>query len=167
MPRKKAKKAVASNDYLHDGIKQYGDMKLYGNNPSAYFKQDETALNDVGPGDIVDTVDPKKRYTFYLFEPAVHSDAARELDRLRRAGYFKCEAPRFSSPTGKFETRDGVLVVGLSVWYACPWERYVANRKQSRSKQGPSLVVDAHEGLAASGREPGFETTAERSVRIS
>lgn len=168
MPRKGTKKAAPRNKgvevFKWKGVTQVGDAALYGDNPKAYYTQYHVPVNAVGPGDIVDDIDPAKRYTFYLFEPTSNAaDAARERDRLRRAGWFKCEAPRFISPTEKFETRDGALVLGQATWYALPYSKKLANRKAARDEMGPQAVAQAHASLADSARAelPGFDANAE------
>jgi len=160
-PQAKGKKAE-SGAVLHKGVKQYGDYRLYGKNPGAHKTQYFVPRTTVGPGDIVDDINPGKLYTFYLLRPSSNQeDAANELDRLRLGGWFKCEVPRFISPTGKFETRDGVLVSGYGIWYAIEWTRWLANRKESRKESGPQKVADAHASLAESARAEGMGSEAQ------
>lgn len=166
MPTKKktTKKATAPKavkQFLWKGVPQVGDVRLYGKNPGAYYTQVHVPVNAVGPGDIVDDIEPSQRYTFYLFEPERTTDSARELDRMRRAGYFKCAAPRFISPTEKFETRDGVLVLGSGIWYALPEARMNANRIAARKDTGALAIAEKHAALANSEVEPGFTTVAQ------
>ena len=178
-PKKNTQKAT-TNVFVWKGVKQVGDAALYGENPESYYTQVHVPVNAVGPGDIVDDVEPAKRYTFYLFEPTGNAaDAARELDRLRRAGWFKCEAPRFNeatgkyesnsqgrfiSATGKFETKDGVLTLGLGTWYALPYSKKLANRKAARSDMGPVAVADAHATFTQMVRAQGLIGSAEASA---
>lgn len=166
LARKSAKKTAAPANaplgLYHKGIKQFGDVKLYGKNPEIYFKQKHAVSSIVGPGDIVDDVSPEKRYTFYLYRLTSNlDDSASELDRLRRDGWFKCEAPRFISLSGKFETKDNALILGSGVWYACPETRWLANRKEAREDTGPRSVADHHAALARDAKKDGMSATAE------
>jgi len=149
----------------HKGHKQFGDFALYGKNPKSHSTQYHVPEDAVGPGDIVDDVEPGKLYTFYLFNPSDTSDdAARELDRLRRGGYKKCEAPRFFSLTEKFETRDGVLVLGRRVWYFVDYARKVANREKARREDGPDAVAAAQDRLIAEMRAGGAGADAQQNA---
>jgi hypothetical protein len=158
---KKSAVRASANQYTYKGVKQVGDVKLWNDkNVSGYAKLYDVPLNMVGPLDIVDDEDPKQRYTFYLYVPSQNDDSARELDRLRRGGYFKCAAPRFISPTAKFETRDGVLVLGRGIWYACPEDRMSRNQ-QNRGREAVDLIAGAHASLAATAKAAGFEAEAQ------
>ncbi len=164
--RKKTAKKIAAkaiNQFIYKGVKQVGDALLWRDsgpdrNIEGYYRLVFVPPNMVGPGDIVDDLDPKKRYTFYLFEPEGNAQSARELDRMRRAGFIKCEAgegKRFISATDKFEARDGVLVFGSSIWYAVPIERAKGNR--APQIEGVLHIAEAHADLADSARAEGFE----------
>lgn len=158
MPRKKkAAQSAFPEHFYYDGILQVGDCRLWNEkNLHAYLKLVHTPLSMVGPGDIVDTIEPKKQYTFYLYVPSATDDAARELDRLRRAKYLKCDAGRFASPTEKFETSNGVLVLGRGIWYACPKAQMDANR--SSADEAMQLIASAHSNLAEMAKKSGYES---------
>ncbi len=162
-PHTKNKKVAARKtvqQFLWKGVKQFGDCRFWNEkNVGGYYRRTYVPVNEVGPGDIVDDLSPEKRYTFYLFTPTQNDDSARELDRLRRAGFIKCASPRFLSPTEKFETRDGVLVLGQAIWYALPEEKIPRDEDEAQKKA--ELIASAHADIAALGKAAGLEATAQ------
>lgn len=134
MPKKKGRprKTKEPEGFFYKGVKQVGDARYY-NTAIMASKRAVKPEYVIGPGDIVDDIDATKRYTFYHFVDSGTEHSADEKSRLKTRGYFPCTTDRFKSATGRFEDAGEVIRgKGNGIWYACPYERYLQNREESR-----------------------------------
>jgi hypothetical protein len=143
---------------VYEGHKQVGDARYYNTD---VMTQGTLAIKPkyiVGPGDIVDKIEPAKRWTFWHFHPGTPEQSADELSRLKERGYVPCKTDRFFSLTKRFED-DGPVVKGYGsgIWYACPYERYLDTRQESL--EDAKRVANVHRGAAEDARKLGFEVT--------
>jgi hypothetical protein len=166
MPRGR-KKAVAkrrAEQFEYNGVPQFGDISVWNkdNVGTIHTLTNRGPGSPVEPNDLVDSINPSKRYKPFLFAVSGNlNDAQRELATLQSKGYVKAKSEQFVSPSGRFADRDGVLVEGDRIVYVCPEARYLQNREAARKEMSAERIAETHAAIAAEGDAQGLEADAQ------